>query len=319
MKRVQNPQICHGHSRPIVELAYSPETPDGYFLTSASKDGLPMLRNGANGDWIGTFQGHKGAVWSCRLNSTAMLAATASADFSAKVWDAITGDELHHLEHGHIVRTIQFAHQSSKLVTGGYFQQRLRIYDLQKMDSEPGTVRDVPDKVRCAAWHHNDNLILTSYTDQPGIGVWDTRTSTLVKTLQTGKEVTSIEVVQDGRYITTADGTEVRFWDGDKLEPIKSFSQQYSVESASFCPEKGRFVAGGGDMWAHLHDYETGCELECNRGHHGPVHTIRFAPGGESYASGSEDGTIRIWDTDFAQKIENGDAAAAVTPAANGS
>ena len=36
------------------------------------------------------------------------------------------------------------------------------------------------------------------------------------------------------------------------------------------------------------------------------MHTIRFAPGGESYASGSEDGTIRIWETDFAIK-ENGD------------
>lgn len=56
-KRV--PIVCHGHTRPIVELNYSQNTPEGYFLASASKDGKPMLRHGENGDWYGTFEGHK--------------------------------------------------------------------------------------------------------------------------------------------------------------------------------------------------------------------------------------------------------------------
>ena len=48
--------------------------------------------------------------------------------------------------------------------------------------------------------------------NQPGVlrcRVWDMRLQKLVKTMDTGKEVTSIEIIQQGQHITTADGNEV--------------------------------------------------------------------------------------------------------------
>ena len=61
----------------------------------------------------------QGAVWSCVLNKEALLAATASADFSARVWNAVTGDETLNLPHKHIVRSVAFTSDSQTLVAAG--------------------------------------------------------------------------------------------------------------------------------------------------------------------------------------------------------
>lgn len=275
----------------------SPETPDGYFLISASKDGQPMLRNGTTGDWIGTFEGHKGAVWSACLNSTATLAATGSADFTAGVWDAITGEQKHEFEHKHIVRTVDFSRNSNMLLTGGY-EKCVKLYDITAPEVEPNVVEGFASPIHSALFVNNDTMVLVANNDEAGVGVFDLRTLTRVRTLPTDLPVMDMELSQDGKYLTTCDGRVVRFWDASGLSLVKSVTCDTEVESASLCLERGKFAVGGVDMWVHLHDYETGKELECNKGHHGPVHTVRFAPTGDLFSSGSEDGTIRIWETD---------------------
>ena len=55
-------------------------------------------------------------------------------------------------------------------------------------------------------------------------------------------------------------------------------------------------VQGASDLWLREIDVESGEVTQTFKGHHGPIRCVRYHPNGKVGGSGSEDGTVRLWD-----------------------
>jgi len=292
----QIPLTCSGHTRPVVHLDFSDLSEYGYFMISACKDGKPMLRAGDTGDWIGTFEGHKGAVWGVALNSNATRAASGAADFTGKVWNAITGEELHSFQHNHIVKSVDFSLDSFNLVTASN-EKLIRIYDLKRPDAAPQVYSGHTSGIKHVIFFRDDKAMV-SCADDKSLRVWDRNSGKEIQRMNFPTAPSSIEVSRDGSVITVTHASNITFLDGDTLAKLCEYSvPSTTLNSASLHPDKSVFAAGGDDLKVYKFDYLTGNEIESFKGHFGPVHCVRFSPDGELYASGSEDGTLRLWQT----------------------
>jgi serine-threonine kinase receptor-associated protein len=128
-------------------------------------------------------------------------------------------------------------------------------------------------------------------------------------------EVRDIEYSPHLDILTVAAGDSVSFFRVQIQDPIGGDSLYKSVQGtflyahkmpihfreeggASLHPSGTKYIAGGSDLWVRVFDFKTGEELECHKGHHGPIRCLRYSPDGKIFATGSEDGTIRLWKTD---------------------
>ncbi|XP_076290099.1 serine-threonine kinase receptor-associated protein wmd isoform X1 [Lasioglossum baleicum] len=291
----QTPLTCSGHTRPVVHLAFSDVTESGYYLISACKDGKPMLRQGDTGDWIGTFEGHKGAVWGVALNPEATRAASGAADFNAKVWDAIKGEEIYSFQHKHIVKSVSFSTDSNYLCTGSN-EKLVRIYDLNKPEAAPQVFSGHKNFIRHVTFFNNNTQLITCAEDKT-LRIWDRNSAQETRRLAFPAIPSSMEVSRDETIITTTHSNIVTFWNSRDLSKLREYVVPTQMNSASLHPDHSIFVCGGEDLKMYKFDYSTGIEIESFKGHFGPIHSVRFSPDGELYASGSEDGTLRLWQT----------------------
>ncbi|KAF6787282.1 WD domain-containing protein [Colletotrichum sojae] len=322
------PLTCHGHSRPVPHVCFSSldKKAEGYHMISACKDGNPMLRDGITGDWIGTYIGHKGAVWQARLSPDGSRAATASADFTAKVWDSHNGEVLYTIQHNHIVRAVAYPTDNSDLIATGGHEKKLRVFDLSDFAADSNAAEGSPitlqasdagfeigegthqSVIKFIVWTKNGNTIVTAAGDT--LSWFDLPTRKVIHQEVLGHEIKSCELVSLAPEYTSATdiggglpvlavaaGKGVHFWGGPQArDELKRVELKHGVCSVGLDLKERNYVVGEEPgTWGRIYRWEDDVEIDILKGHHGPIWSIAFSPDGKLYATSSEDGTIKLW------------------------
>jgi WD40 repeat protein len=110
----------------------------------------------------------------------------------------------------------------------------------------------------------------------------------------------------DGKeLVTVAKGGLVQFWDYRRIEETRRqrlSSSEMEIESVVYHPQGKRLaVAFGNSLF--LCDLPFVFALTELKGHSGPVRSVAWLSGGELIASGSDDGSIRIWNAETGEML----------------
>jgi len=311
------PIALKGHERALTHIKYNRE---GDLLFSSAKDTEPCVWYSENGERLGTYKGHNGAVWSLDVSWDSKLLITGAGDNFCLLWDCETGKKLHDLQASTGVRTVGFSFSGQLFF---YTTDRtmntncvLNMFDLRDQSqitaNEPAkSIPMAKSKVTAALWSHLDDFIVTGH-ENGEICQFDLRSNSHDPTnfnQDHKRQISDLQCSQDQLMLISASkDCTAKLFDSHSLELMKTYKSERPVNSASISPIKDHIVLGGGEeaMTVTQTDTREGKfdarfyhlifedEFARVKGHFGPINTITFHPDGRSFASGGEDGYVRL-------------------------
>lgn len=327
------PILLHSHTRALTKIIYNRE---GDLLFTSAKDQTPNVFYSHNGERLGNFKGHNGTVWSLSVTNDSCQLASGSADNTAKIWNVETGTcKITLKDYDTAVRAVSWSANDQYLAvmtdaTMGKNSQII-IYDVNNLkepirsisfgqnsnsdeNDESGSVRRKPTVM---AWTDSDRCIVTGH-ENGDLNLWDFESGKcLEQTIEAHVDsIRDLQLSKDKTYFITASrDTTSKIFDSRTLKCLKTYKTERPVNSAAISPIRPEVcIAGGQDALQVTASSSRAGQFEARffhevfenelgrvKGHFGPINTLAYNPDGLGYASGGEDGYIRLhkFDSDY--------------------
>jgi translation initiation factor 3 subunit I len=159
-------------------------------------------------------------------------------------------------------------------------------------------------------WSYGNEFIIAGF-DSGRLGIFNPHTGQLVaekRDVHTGR-INQLTFNRDKTLLITASKDyTAKIVDPRTLDVVKVFSTDRPVNGAVISPTLPHVILGGGQdaqsvtttsasqgkFESKFYHMVYGDEFGRVKGHFGPINTMAIHPNGESFASGSEDGYVRL-------------------------
>ncbi len=246
---------------------------------------------------------HRKRVNAVVFSSDGRWLATASADNTARVWDASSGVELLSMTHKSWLTEadgVAFSPDGHRLAIASE-DMTARVWDATSRQELARVTHSAA--VSGVVFSPDGRWLATASRDGTARVCDASSGQQLVTVTHNGYWVWGVVFSPDGRRLATASGDKTaRIWDATGGQQLATVTHDGMVLGVAFSPDSHRLATASADETARVWDAASGQHLATIT-HNDRVWGVVFSPDGHRLATASADKTARVWDATSGQRL----------------